>query len=325
MRSLTLLGAAALACLAAHGPTRAQDFPNKPVTIVVPLAAGGALDVITRSYAQRLAERLGKPVIVENRTGGGTVTAAVAVAKAAADGHTLLNAPSGTLATNATLFKALPYDPAKDFVPIALYAKVPFVLVINPALPAKTLREFIAYTKANPGKVSFASTGTGTVPHLGMEMLKLMAGIEMIHVPYRGTPPALNDVIAGHVQLFFADTAISPPIIQAGKVRALGVSSLTRAGVVPDVPTVAEAGVPGFEAVSWHMLIAPAGTPKPVVDRLHADMRAVMKLPEIEKQMIEMGLIPIDSPSVDELHRFVESEIVRWGDIVRKVGIAGTE
>ena len=292
---------------------------------MIPLAAGGAMDIIARSFGPKLAERLGKPVVIENRLGGGTVTAAVSVAKAAPDGHTLLIAPSGTLTTNATLYKKLPYDPVKDFTPIALYTKVPFVLVLNPQVPARNLAELIAYAKANPGKLSFGSTGTGAVPHLAGEMLKSEAKIEMTHVPYRGGPPALNDTIAGHVQLFFADTAITPPLFAEHKVRALGVTSLTRAGVIPDVPTMSEAGVPGFEAVSWHLIVAPAGTPKPVVDRLHAELKAVMQQPDIQKQMIEMGLIPIDTPSVEDLHRFVASEIVRWGDIVRKIGIAGTE
>jgi tripartite-type tricarboxylate transporter receptor subunit TctC len=219
----------------------------------------------------------------------------------------------------------LPYDPVKDFVPVALYTKVPFVLVMNPAVPAQNLMELIRYAKANPGKLSFGSTGTGAVPHLAGEILKTMAGIEMTHVPYRGGPPALNDTIGGHVQLFFADTAITPPLFREGRVRPLGVSSLTRAAVLPDVPTLAEAGLPGFEAVSWHLIVAPAGTPRPVVDKLHAELKDVMKEPDIQKQMAEMGLIPVDTPSVAELQRFIDDEILRWGKIVQQVGIAGTE
>jgi tripartite-type tricarboxylate transporter receptor subunit TctC len=316
---------AALAWLAWQAPATAQTFPTKPVTLVVPLAAGGAMDMIARSFGPKLADRLGKSVIIENRLGGGTVTGAVSVAKAAPDGHTLLIAPSGTLTTNLTLYKKLPYDPVKDFVPVALYTKVPFVLVMHPAVPAQNLMELIRYAKANPGKLSFGSTGTGAVPHLAGEILKTMAGIEMTHVPYRGGPPALNDTIGGHVQLFFADTAITPPLFREGRVRPLGVSSLTRAAVLPDVPTLAEAGLPGFEAVSWHLIVAPAGTPRPVVDKLHAELKDVMKDPDIQKQMAEMGLIPVDTPSVAELQRFIDDEIVRWGKIVQQVGIAGTE
>jgi tripartite-type tricarboxylate transporter receptor subunit TctC len=314
-----------LALVALHQSATAQDYPTRPVTLVVPLAAGGAMDIIARSFGPKLAERLGKSVIIENRTGGGTVTGAMAVANAAPDGHILLIAPSGTLTTNVTLYKKLPYDPVKDFAPVALYTQVPFVLVSNPSLPVKTLPELIKYGKDNPGKLSFASTGTGAVPHLAGEILRSMAGIEMTHVPYRGGPPALNDVIAGHVHMFFADTAITPPLLKDGKIRALGVSSSTRAGVLPDVPTIAEAGLPGFEAVSWHLIVAPAGTPKEIVNKLHAELKSVMASPDIRQQMVEMGLIPIDTPSVDELQRFVGREIVRWGKIVQQVGIAGTE
>jgi tripartite-type tricarboxylate transporter receptor subunit TctC len=304
---------------------RAQDYPTRPITMLVPLAAGGAMDIITRSFAPKLAERLGKPALVEDRVGGGTVLAANDVAHGTPDGYTLLVAPSGTLTTNLALYKKLSYDPLRDFVPIALYCQVPFVLVSNPDLPFRTLSEMIAYAKANPGKMSFGSTGTGAVPHLAGELLKTMAGIDLVHVPYKGGPPALNDVVAGHIQMFFSDTAIAPQLIAAGKIRALGVSSKTRAGVLPDVPAIAEAGVPGFEAVSWHMVVAPSGTPPQIVNKLHDEFKAVIKTPEIWQQMIAMGLIPIDTPPVAELQEFVKSEIGRWGKIVQQVGIAGTE
>ena len=304
---------------------QAQDYPTRPITMLVPLAAGGAMDIIARSFAPKLAERLGKPVLVEDRVGGGTVIAANDVAHGTPDGYTLLIAPSGTLTTNVALYKKLSYDPLRDFVPIALYCQVPFVLVSNPDLPFRTLPEMIAYAKANPGKMSFGSTGTGAVPHLAGELLKTMAGIDMVHVPYKGGPPALNDVVAGHIQMFFADTAITPQLIAAGKVRALGVSSKTRAGVLPDVPAIADAGVPGFEAVSWHLVVAQSGTPPQIVNKLHDEFKAVIKTPEIWQRMIAMGLIPIDTPSVAELQEFVKSEIGRWGKVVQQVGIAGTE
>jgi len=325
MATLNRCVLAALVLIALAPASSAQDFPTRPITLVVPLGAGGAMDIIARSFGPKLAERLGKPVVIENRVGGGTVIAANSVAHAAPDGHTLLIAPSGTLTTNVTLYKKLSYDPVKDFVPIALYCKVPFMLVVNSSLPVKTIPELVRYAKDNPGKLSFGSTGTGAAPHLAGEMLKTMTGIEMTHVPYKGGPPALNDTIAGHVQLFFADTAITPPLLAEGRIRALGVSSLTRAGVLPEVPTIAEAGVPGFEAVSWHLIVAPANTPRPIVERLHAELKSVMKSDEIWQQMIRMGLIPVDSPSVEELQSFVQSEMVRWGKLVRQVGIAGTE
>jgi len=325
-RSLRVV--AALSALALGGfaaPAAAQDYPSRPITLLVPLGAGGAMDIIVRSIAPRLSERLGKPVAVENRVGAGTVLAADDVAHGAPDGYTLLIAPSGTLTTNVTLYKQLSYDPMKDFVPIALYCQVPFVLVSDPSLPFKSIPELIAYAKANPGKLSFGSTGTGAVPHLAGEMLKSMAGIDMVHVPYKGGPPALNDVMGGHIQLFFADTAITPPLLAAGKIRALGVSSKRRVGALPDVPTIAEAGLPGFEAVSWHLVVARNGTPPPIVNKLYDEFKAVITSSEIRQQMIGMGLIPIDTPAVDELRTFVKSEIARWGKIVQEVGIAGTE
>jgi tripartite-type tricarboxylate transporter receptor subunit TctC len=229
------------------------------------------------------------------------------------------------LTINVTLYKQLPYDPIKDFVPIALISNVPFVLVINPSLPVKSVADFVAYAKARPGQLSYASPGTGTLGHLAGEYLKNLTNIEMTAIPYKGNMPALTDVVAGHVQLTFTDPAISPPLIRDGKVRALGVTSLTRAAAVPDVPPLAEAGLPGFEAISWHMIVAPANTPKDVVDRLRSEIKAVMALPEMQKQVADIGLIPIDTPPVEELQRFIKAETDRWGQLIRQLGIAGSE
>jgi len=302
----------------------AETFPSRPIMLVVPLGAGGAMDVIIRTMGPKLTEILGQPIVVENKTGGGTVTAAQYVAKSAsADGYTLLVAPSGTLTTNAVLYKTLPYDPIHDFIPIALYTKVPFVLVVNSALPINNIPDLVRYAKGG-NTLSYASTGTGAVPHLATELLKSALGIEMTHVPYRGAPPALTDVLAGHVQLTFADPSIAPPMLKDGKVRALGVSSLTRIGIMPDVPPLADAGVPGFEAVSWHMVVAPAGTPPDVVEKLHAAFKAVGKMPEIQDKLVSMGLIPVDTPAVPELRKFLGSEMVKWRRQVEKAGIAGS-
>jgi tripartite-type tricarboxylate transporter receptor subunit TctC len=324
IRRAALAACIAAALSAAARPGLAEDYPNRPITVLVPLAAGGAMDIIVRTMAPKLSERLGTPVLVENRTGGGTVLAANDVAHGTPDGYTLLDAPGGTLTTNVTLYKTLSYDPVKDFIPLALYCRVPFVLVSNPALPFETIPELIAYAKDNPGKLAIGSTGTGTVPHLAGEILKSMAGIDMVPVPYRGMPPALNDLMAGNIQLLFADPAVAPPLIAAGKIRALGVSSKTRVGVVPDVPPIADA-LPGFEVVSWHLIVIQSGTPKPIVDRLHDEIRAVTTAPDVAQQMIRMGLIPVDTPSVEELQSLVKSEIVRWGRIVAQVGLTGTE
>ena len=325
MRAIVGTAAIGLALMLGQAALQAQDYPSRPITLVVPLGAGGAMDIIARaSLAPRLAERLGRPVIVENRLGGGTVIAATAVAHAPADGYMMLFAPSGTLTTNAALYKSLPYDPGKDFTPVALTSKIGFVLVVNAELPIRTFADLVAYAKANPGKLSYGSTGVGATPHLAMEMIKAATGIEMTHVPYKGSPQALTDVVAGHVQLTFTDPAISPPLIAAGKIRALGVSSLTRVGVMPDVPTLAESGLPGFEAVSWHMLVVPAATPKDVVTRLNAEFKTIMALPEVQKQIINIGLIPMTPPSVDEMQAFLAAEIVRWSKLAQQAGIAGS-
>src|SRR5882757_3364370 len=297
--------------LCAGSAALAETFPARPVKLVVPLGAGGAMDVIVRTMGAKLTERLGQPMIVENKTGGGTVTAAQFVAKAAPDGYTLLVAPSGTLTTNAVLYKTLPYDPVRDFVPVALYTKVPFVLVVNPSLPINNIADLVRYSKGG-GALSYSSTGTGAVPHLATELLKSALGIEMTHVPYRGAPPALTDVVAGHVQMTFADPSLAPPLLKDGKVRAIGVSSLSRIGIMPDVPPLAEAGVPGFEAVSWHMVVAPAGTPPDVVEKLHAAFKAVGAMPEIQEKLTGMGLLPIDTPSIGALKTFHQAELVKW-------------
>jgi tripartite-type tricarboxylate transporter receptor subunit TctC len=281
------------------------------------------MDIIARTVGPKLAERLGKPVVIENRTGGGTVIAANAVAKAPPDGHTLLIAPSGTLSTNATLYKKLPYDPIKDFAPVALYVKVPFILVIDPALPVRSVADLVKLAKEKP--LSYGSTGIGAAPHLAGELLKTALGIEMTHVPYKGMVQILSDLMAGHIDVAFGDPAIAAQLAREGKLRALGVSSLVRVPVAAEIPTLAEAGIPGFEAVSWHLVVAPAETPKPVINRLHAELKAIMASPEIAQQLVTMGLIPVDSPPVDELGRFVAQEVERWGKLVQKAGIAGSE
>ncbi|HZO47113.1 MAG TPA: tripartite tricarboxylate transporter substrate binding protein [Xanthobacteraceae bacterium] len=322
MRTLTL--AVALA-VAAPGPgATAQDFPSRPITFVIPLGAGGVLDVTARVIGPKLSERLGgRTVVIENRTGGGTVIGAQAVARAAPDGHTLLFAPSGTLTTNVTLYKSLPYDPVKDFVPIALYVKIPFVLVVHPSLPVQSVADLIKLAKSRT--LSYASTGTGAVPHMAGELLKSMTGIEMTHVPYRGVTQTLTDVIAGHVDMTFASPESAMPAIKDGRVRALGVSSLTRVPVLPEVAPIADSGLPGFEAVSWHLVVAPAGTPAPVVSVLHRELKAITGAPEMQRMFADMGLIAVDTLPVDELRRVLADEIALWGKLVRQAGIAGSQ
>ena len=322
MRPLAL-GLMAAVLLA--GPAQAQDYPNRQVTFVVPYPAGGGLDLLARLIGQRLAERLGKPFVVENRAGAGTVIGANSVAKAAPDGYTIMLGTSTPFAINVTLHKNLPYDPAKDFAPIALTSNAPFMLLVNPLLPIHSVGDLVAYVKARPGQLSYGSAGPGSPQHLSMELLKTMTGINVGHVPYRGDAPALSDVVAGHIPMMFGEPTPILPLLREGKVRALAVSSSTRLAPVPDIPTVAEAGVPGFNMVSWQMIVAPAGTPKEVVGRLHREIKSILMLPEILREFGDTGRIGVDSPPVEELADFMRAEIVRLGKVVESAGIAKSQ
>jgi tripartite-type tricarboxylate transporter receptor subunit TctC len=305
-------------------PAPAQDYPVRPVTIVVPFAPGGGTDILARMLGQRLEQRLGKTFVVENRPGAGSIIAASAVAKAAPDGYTLMMAPSPTMAVNVTLYRNLPYDPVTDLLPLALVVQSPFVLVVNPSLPVHSVRDFITYAKNNPGKLSFASVGPGVPHHLFAELFKSMTGIEMTHVPYKGSLPALNDVVAGHIPLMFTDLGPAVGMLQAQKIRPLGVSTKTRLPAFPDIPPIAET-VPGFDAASWQMIVAPAGTPKPIVAKLHGELNQILALPEIKEQIVRIGFLPIENRPVEGLQAFVKAEIVRWGEVVRQAGFAATQ
>jgi tripartite-type tricarboxylate transporter receptor subunit TctC len=315
----------AFCSLALAQPAAAQTYPSRPVTIVAPYAAGGGADLIARLMAQKLTERLGQSFVVENRLGAGGVIAASSVAKATPDGYTLLVAASTQLAIQVTLHKKLPYDPATDFMPVALLASVPFVLIVNPSLPVHSVPELIALAKQKPGQLTFGSSGVGGPPHLFTELLKTMTGIEMTHIPYKGTAQAMTDVIAGHVPIIFSDLAPAIPQLKAGQLRALGISSAVRFAGMPEIPPLAEAGVPGFDAVSWLALVAPAATPPEVVDKLHATVKQIMAEPAVQQRFVDLGNIPLVSPPPDELRRYVKSEIVRWGKVVTQAGLAGSE
>ncbi len=302
-----------------------QEFPSHNVTMIVPFAPGGAGDILARTLAPKVEAKWGKTLVVENKPGAGGVTGAVATAKADADGHTLMIAPSATMAVNVSLFKALPYDPVKDFVPLALAAQTPFVLVVNPHLPVRSVADLVRYAKEKEGKLSYATAGAGVPHHLFAELLKSMIGIEMSPVAYRGSLPALNDVIAGHVPLMFVDLGPSLGLIQAGKVRPLGISTKARFEGLPNVPPLAEVGVPGFDAASWQMIVAPAATPKPAVDRLHADLNAALQEAETRAQILRSGMLPVGASSIDQLESFVASEITRWSKVVQKAGLTGSQ
>jgi tripartite-type tricarboxylate transporter receptor subunit TctC len=262
---------------------------------------------------------------VENRPGAGTTIGAAAVAKAAPDGYTIMLGTSSAFAINVTLRKKLPYDPAQDFVPIALVANAPFMLLVNPSVPVHSLPELIKYVKERPNKLSYGSAGPGSPQHLSMELLKTMTGMEIVHVPYKGDAPALTDLVAGHIPMMFGEPTPILPLIKDNKVRALAVSASTRLPKMPDIPTVSEAGVPGFNFVSWQMIVAPTGTPAPIVDKLHTSVKAVLDLPEIKAEFARTARISVDYPPVDELQRYMKSEIVRMGKIVEKAGLKASQ
>jgi len=298
----------------------AQDYPAHNVTFIVPTGAGAATDLLARILAPQLGERLGKPFVVENRPGAGTMTGSNAVAKSTPDGYTILMGTSTPLAILATLYKHLPYDPAKDFVPLALIATIPFVLVVNNDLPVHSVRELIDYAKAHPGELSYGSTGPGSPFHLNGELFSAMTGIQMVHVPYKAVVDAQVDLIGGRIQVMFTDFTSSVPLIKDGKMRALGVTTKMRAAAMPELAPIAELGVPGFDAAAWQMVVAPAATPRPIVDTLHDALEAIMALPETKNAITRIGLVPADSMSIEQLQAFVKSEIVRWGDIVKRSG-----
>lgn len=301
-----------------------QDYPSRQVTFVLPFAPGGAIDIYARSFAQKLSDKLGKPFVVENRPGAGTVVAAQSVARAVPDGHTILVSPS-PLAINATLYRKLPYDTVADFLPVAYVADIPLILVVHPSLPVHSIPDLIKYAKDHPGRLTYASSGTGTTLHLAGEMLKAMTGIQMTHVPYKGGPPALNDVVAGHVQLVFADPASAMQQIREGRVRPLGVTSTMRMPSAPEIPPIADAGVPGFAAVSWTVFMAPARTPDAIMQRLHDELVELSATPEMRELTIKLGMIPLTSPPLADLRGFLPREIERWGRLVQRAGIAGSE
>ncbi|HWF93484.1 MAG TPA: tripartite tricarboxylate transporter substrate binding protein [Xanthobacteraceae bacterium] len=316
-----LLFVSSLACAQA----RAQDYPSRFVTMVSPYAAGGGADLLARVVAQKLTDRLGKSFVVENRLGAGGVIAAAAVARAVPDGYTLFMGTSTQLAIQVTLHKTLPYDPATDFAPVALIASVPFVLVVNPALPVRSLADLIRLAQERPGALSYGSSGVGGPPHLYMELLQTMTGIRMTHVPYKGTAQAIVDVVAGHIPIMFSDIAPAVSLLHDGRLRALGISSATRFQALPDIPPLAEVGVPGFDAVAWTMLVAPAKTPNEIVDKLAAEVKSIVASSEVQKLFIDTGNLPLSSPPPAQLRGYLKSEIVRWGRVVEQAGIAGSE
>ena len=316
---IAALCAAALgASLPAPGGAQAQSYPSRPIKVVVGFPPGQATDVIARLMAAKLAESLGQPVVVENRPGKGGSLGAEAVAKSPPDGYTLLVSATAPLATNFNLYPSVGYNPATDFAPISLMAWLPFVLIVNPSVPANTLAELIAYAKTRPGALSYASSGNGTTAHLTMEMLKKAAGIDILHVPYKGGVAALSDVMAGQLQMGWDTALFVLPHVKAGKVRAIATASPTRSPLMPDIPAAAET-VPGFSSGAWLGLVAPAGTPRDIVNRLNAELHKLMKTPELAEKLAGLGSeVLLSTP--DEFHEHIRRELVKWGKAVKDSG-----
>jgi tripartite-type tricarboxylate transporter receptor subunit TctC len=313
-----LLGFAA--AMAAPGARAADDYPQRTVTFICPFPAGGGTDILTRMLAQELQDALKRPFIVENRTGAGTLIAAAAVAKSPPDGYMLLLAPVTTLAIGPSVYKSLPYDTVKDFAPVGLVGSAEFALVANPSLGATTLAELIALIRSRPGQLSYGSSGRSTPHHLFMEMFLKMIGGRAQHVPYRGSQPALTDVVAGEIQMMMVDLAVAIPMIQAGKLRVYGVTSATRVAAVPDIPTIAEAGLPGYAASGWFSVVARAGTPRPIIDKLNAVLTAYLKRPDVTERLEILAINPLTS-TPDELEKFIPAEIEKWARVVKDAGI----
>ncbi|MGK9165389.1 tripartite tricarboxylate transporter substrate binding protein [Inquilinus limosus] len=323
-RTVLLAGLAACLALPAGTAPAADAFPSRPITLVVPFSAGGSTDLIARLVAEKMSADLGQTVIVENKAGAGGNIGAAAVAKADPDGYTILMGTIATHALNPAVMKEMPYDPVKDFAPVSLLVLVPNVLEVHPSLPVKSVQELIALLKSKPGEYSYASSGIGTPLHLSGELFKSLAGVDMVHVPYRGAGPALNDVVAGQVPIMFDNLPSSTSFIKAGTLRALAITTKTRSPSFPDLPTMEEAGVPGYETYTWNALFAPAGTPQPVIDRLNAAALKAVKDPALQPRLAEVSATVVGS-TPDELGKHVTAELAKWAPIVEASGAADSQ
>ena len=316
-----LLPAALAAVLSwgAHAPAHAQEFPTKPVRIIVPLAPGGSGDVLARIVGEHLGTRWGQPVVVENRPGAGGNIGAEYVARSPGDGYTLLLGTLGIHAASA-IYPRLNYDPARELAPVTVLGELPNVIVVNPQVPARNLRELLELARSRPGSLSFGSAGNGSSTHMAGELFLLTAGVQIAHVPYRGSGPALNDLVAGNIQMMFENLPTIPPLAQAGSVRPLAVTSATRSPAMPDVPTAEEAGVPGYVATAWLALAAPASVPAPLLERLNADTRAVLADPAVVQRLAGLGITPVGG-TVAESRAFFASETEKWNRVIQAASI----
>jgi tripartite-type tricarboxylate transporter receptor subunit TctC len=311
------LAAAALAFATAI--VCAQSYPVKPVRVLVGFPPGAGVDITTRLFTPKLAEALGQPFVVDNRPGAAGNIAAEVAAKTPPDGYSILSA-SAPIVMSQALYSKPGFNLERDFEPIGMMASAPFILVVHPSLPARSLKEFVALAKSRPGQMAFASTGNGSTPHLSMEMLKAQAGINLVHVPYKGTPQAVVDLLSGQVQAMFANTLSVLPHVKAGRLRALAISSAKRSAAAPELPTVAESGMPGYESGTWFGMFAPAGTPREIISRLNGEINKIVATAEMKSRLVAQGADPI-SVTPEQFRAFVKNELARWGKIVKTVGI----
>jgi tripartite-type tricarboxylate transporter receptor subunit TctC len=310
---------ASVALFAAFRPSQAQDYPTRPITLVVPYAAGGGNDLLARIAGEKMSKTLGQQVVIENRAGAGGSTATRAVARSAPDGYTLVIGGTGTLAINPTLYQNVGYDPRKDFAPVGLIGTSALVVLVNPNLPAHSIAELIALAKKEPGKLNYASAGVGSGIHLGTVLFEMMAGVKLTHVPYRGSAPALTDLIGGHVSVYFSSLPPAVGLVGEGKLRALAVTGSKRSDAFPGLPTVAEAGLPGFEAVLHYGIVAPAGTPRPIIDKLSAALRKAVAAPDTKERMAKDGTEPLLS-TPEQYAADIDREEIKWSAVVRQSG-----
>ena len=317
MKRLLMLVLLQLAAFAAT----AQDYPNKPIRVIVPFGAGGGTDVMTRFITEELSRSLGRSVVVENRPGGGTVIGAEIVARAAPDGYTLLSTSSATYAINPSLYAKLPYDPIADFAPIAFTGRFTVAVIVNADFPAKTLKEYVALAKSQPGKIAYASPGPTSGTRLGMELFADHVGITLSHIPYKGQAQADQDVAAGHVPSGVSNPGNAMPHIKSGRVRMLGIATAKRWPTVPDVPTFDEAGFPGIQAGVWQAIVAPAGTPQPIIQRLNQEIVRIVSDPEVQKKFIAAGVEPLDKGTPEDVAAHMKREIPRWREVLQKAKI----
>ena len=307
-----------LACGFASAVT-AQTYPAKPVRIVVPFPAGGGVDATARTVGQKLAEQLGQPVVIDNRAGAAGTIGADHVAKSAPDGYTYLVAGPGAISVATLVFSKLPYVPARDLAPVSTLVTMPYILVTHPSVPARNAKELIALAKANPGKLNMASGGAGTGQHLAGELFNMMAGINMLHIPYKGTAPAIADIMGGHADLTFSDPSVLPQV-KSGKLKAIGVSGTRRYEPLPDVPVIAQTGLPGYDAINWYPMMAPAGTPKEIIARMNSEVLKALKDATVRERLMSQGLIPAGN-SPGELAAFIREDTKRWEPVVKATGV----